>query len=237
MADDIASTRWAVEASTSTTANDVVGAVNPFATTALRTALVVVAHPDDEALLCGGTIARMTRAGMDVHVAALSRGGQGRDKAFDASCEILGASGEVGDLTSNDLRTDGDLVTITDALIDARRPDVIITHGPGAGQNQDHNAICHAVRITVSRSRHPTLLLLGHPTFATTDFRPTFFVDVTNVWCAKMEALAAYRQILDRDYMTEEYLRVKSRWWAQVAGRDRGLCEAFEVGLWRPGPA
>ncbi|MET8042817.1 PIG-L family deacetylase [Micromonospora sp. NPDC005215] len=186
-------------------ADDLVGAVNPFATTALRTALVVVAHPDDEALLCGGTIARMTQAGMDVHVAALSRGGQGRDKAFDACCEILGASGEVGDLASNDLRTDGDLVTITDALIDARRPDVVITHGPGAGQN-----------------------------FATTDFRPTFFVDVTNVWCAKMKALTAYRQILDRDYMTEEYLRVKSRWWAQVAGRDRGLCEAFEVGLWRP---
>ncbi|MEU7752717.1 PIG-L deacetylase family protein [Micromonospora sp. NPDC049171] len=237
MADDIATTRWAGAASTSMAADDPVGGANPFATTALRTALVIVAHPDDEALLCGGTIARMTQAGMDVHVASLSRGSQGRDKAFDACCEILGATGEVGDLESNDLRIDGDLVTITDALIDARRPDVVITHGPGAGQNQDHNAICHAVRITVSRSRHPTMLLLGHPTFATTDFRPTFFVDVTNVWYAKIEALAAYRQILDRDYMSEEYLRVKSRWWAQVAGRERGLCEAFEIGLWRPAPA
>jgi hypothetical protein len=49
----------------------------------------------------------------------------------------------------------------------------------------------------------PSLLLLGSPPFATTDFAPTLFVDVDEAWSRKMQALAAYRAVLDRDYMGE----------------------------------
>ena len=36
--------------------------------------LCVVAHPDDETILCGGTLARLGASGVDVHVACLTRG-------------------------------------------------------------------------------------------------------------------------------------------------------------------
>lgn len=38
------------------------------------TVLCVVAHPDDETILCGGTLALLARAGVVVHVACLTRG-------------------------------------------------------------------------------------------------------------------------------------------------------------------
>jgi hypothetical protein len=54
-----------------------------------------------------------------------------------------------------------------------------------------------------ARRTMPSLLLLGSPPFATTDFAPTLFVDVDEAWSRKMQALAAYRAVLDRDYMGE----------------------------------
>lgn len=40
---------------------------------AIRTALVLAPHPDDEVLGCGGTIARLTQAGAAVHVGIVTR--------------------------------------------------------------------------------------------------------------------------------------------------------------------
>ena len=38
------------------------------------TILIIAAHPDDEVLGCGGTIARLTQAGHDVYIAILGEG-------------------------------------------------------------------------------------------------------------------------------------------------------------------
>src|SRR3546814_3911701 len=39
----------------------------------VRNALVIAPHPDDEVLGCGGTIARLTSGGAQVHVAIVTR--------------------------------------------------------------------------------------------------------------------------------------------------------------------
>ena len=36
--------------------------------------LCLVAHPDDETMLCGSTLALLATRGVEVHVAALTRG-------------------------------------------------------------------------------------------------------------------------------------------------------------------
>ena len=45
--------------------------------------LVIAAHPDDEVLGCGGTIARHIKKGDEVHVVILTEGITGRDKFRD----------------------------------------------------------------------------------------------------------------------------------------------------------
>ena len=44
----------------------------------VRRTLVIAPHPDDEVLGCGGTIARMTTGGAEVHVAIVTRAGADR---------------------------------------------------------------------------------------------------------------------------------------------------------------
>src|SRR5262245_34506691 len=40
----------------------------------MRSLLCLVAHPDDETILCGGTLALLASRGVEVHVASLTRG-------------------------------------------------------------------------------------------------------------------------------------------------------------------
>ena len=52
--------------------------------------LVVAAHPDDEVLGCGGTIARLASEGHDVYVAILGEGITSRyDKCEQADQELI----------------------------------------------------------------------------------------------------------------------------------------------------
>lgn len=59
------------------------------------TILVVAAHPDDEVLGCGGTIARLAREGQDVYIAILGEGVtsryEQREQADQAMVEALHA--------------------------------------------------------------------------------------------------------------------------------------------------
>lgn len=44
----------------------------------IKVAVVIAPHPDDEVLGCGGTMARMAQAGVQVHVVIMTRGGPPR---------------------------------------------------------------------------------------------------------------------------------------------------------------
>lgn len=70
-----------------------------------KTALVIVAHPDDAEFLCGGTVAKWTSEGWDVHYLLTTSGDMGtkdesmtreklaqiREKEQRGACDVLGA--------------------------------------------------------------------------------------------------------------------------------------------------
>ena len=53
------------------------------------TVVIFAAHPDDDILGCGGTIAKLTQEGLKVHVVFLSDGESSRDDIADIDNLIL----------------------------------------------------------------------------------------------------------------------------------------------------
>ena len=131
-----------------------------------KTILVVAAHPDDEVLGCGGTLARLASEGVETHVALLADGVgsrygtrqridgtalsaelEARRAAAREAARILGVrSVSFGDFPDNrmDVVPLLDIIQKIESLIDAIQPDTVFTHHPG-DVNVDHRRIHEAI--------------------------------------------------------------------------------------------
>lgn len=182
--------------------------------------LVVAAHPDDEVLGCGGTIARHADAGDQVQVLLVAEGATSRQPQRDrdqASYElsdlaqaaqqagsILGAQGvELLDLPDNRLDSLDrlDLIKQIEERIARHQPQVVYVHHAG-DVNIDHRRLHEAV-VTTCRPTpgQPVRRLLSYEVASSTEwqppgsapaFQPNWFVDITAQWERKRQALEAY---------------------------------------------
>ncbi|MGC5000719.1 PIG-L deacetylase family protein [Streptomyces sp. DT195] len=174
--------------------------------------LVVSPHLDDEALGAGGTIARLTAAGIDVHVLAVAcRTHPGSDPntrsaEFDEACTVLGVTSHHTAWIDTDAATNpgahmAELVHLIEAgpriSLRALRPAALLI--PAAGSfHQDHRAV-HAAALAAARpSAHAPRIVLGYvgPEDAawaqpTPALRP-LAVDISTVWEVKAKALSCY---------------------------------------------
>jgi LmbE family N-acetylglucosaminyl deacetylase len=186
--------------------------------------VVIAAHPDDEVLGCGGTLARLALEGRPVHVLLVSDGQtsrvvdagqppveatlQARNAAARAACAILGGT-SVEMLGLPDNRLDGvellDVVRHIEAFVQRHRPSLLLTHHSG-DVNIDHRLVHDAV-ISACRPQpgHPVKELLffevpssteWRPSGSLNSFNPNYFVDITEALPKKLEALNAYAEEL-----------------------------------------
>lgn len=178
--------------------------------------LVVAAHPDDEVLGCGGTIARLANEGRRVHVLLLadgetSRGASAdasridrRHAAAEASAAILGVS-SLEHLWLPDNRLDSldllDIVQKVESAVLRHQAATVFTHHSG-DVNIDHRVVHDAV-IAATRPQPgcPVRELLffevassseWRPPSSAAPFVPNWFVDVSSTLASKMLALEAY---------------------------------------------
>jgi LmbE family N-acetylglucosaminyl deacetylase len=184
--------------------------------------LVLAAHPDDEVLGCGGTLAKWVDAGARVHVAFLadgvfSRSGEPqaqqvqleeRRRAACKACEILGVhSIFFGDFPDNRMDTAAllDIAQAVEALVREYLPDTVLTHHAG-DVNVDHRLLHEAV-VTACRPQagHPVKTILCFEIPSSTEwqlpgsapaFSPNWFVDISATLARKMDALQAYSEEL-----------------------------------------
>jgi LmbE family N-acetylglucosaminyl deacetylase len=77
-----------------------------------RTILAIFAHPDDESIACGGTLARLADAGARVVLLCATRGEHG-----SVSDQSLVATHDLGHVRSDELRAAARTLGITDVLI------------------------------------------------------------------------------------------------------------------------
>jgi len=224
----------------------------------MKIALVIAAHPDDEVLGCGATIARLVDEGWIVHVVILSEGATSRsvrrDRAMhekelseltQSSVEanrILGSK-SVKLLTLPDNRMDGmellDVVKIIEAEIEYYRPIMVMTHHVG-DVNVDHSIIHNAV-ITACRPQpdHPVKIMLffevpssteWRPAVSGMQFAPNYFYDVSKTLDRKLAALNVYASEMKNfpHARSIETITHLARWRGATVGYD--AAEAFMLG-------
>jgi LmbE family N-acetylglucosaminyl deacetylase len=218
--------------------------------------LVVAAHPDDETLGCGGTIARLVNEGHSVYIAILGEGITSRfsrrDQAEKEAVEtLLACSQQVADLLGAqklfkfnfpDNRFDTvpllEVVKIIEELIDRLKPQRVFTQH-GGDLNVDH-AIVHRATLTATRplAGHPVKEIYAYEVPSSTDwsfgqlasvFRPNMFMDITSTLEKKIEAMGLY----DSEIGSFPHPRSKEalRALAHYRGSLSGLwaAEAFEL--------
>lgn len=181
---------------------------------------VVAAHPDDEVLGCGGSIARHADAGDHIQVLIVAEGATSRQqqrdrgqvdtelsdlaRAAQKAGEILGAKGvELLDLPDNRLDSIDrlDLVKLIEARIERYQPQIVYTHHSG-DVNIDHRRLHEAV-VTACRPTpgHSVKRLLSFEVASSTEWQPpgsapafqaNWFVDISDQWERKRLALEAY---------------------------------------------
>lgn len=182
--------------------------------------LVIAAHPDDEVLGCGGTIARHARHGDAVNIVIVAEGATSRlDKrdrnhfeleisdlklAAEEAASILGAqSTELLDFPDN--RLDGidriDLIKRLEYYVDKYRPEIVYLHHSG-DVNIDHRRLHEAVTTACRPTPgHSVRKLLSFEIASSTEwqpptsgvqFQPNVFVDIGDYWELKRLALEAY---------------------------------------------
>ncbi len=186
----------------------------------MSSVLVVAAHPDDEVLGCGGTIARHADAGDAVQVLIVAEGATSRQeqrdrgkaaeeisslaKAAKTAGAILGSVGvELLNLPDNRLDTLDrlDLIKLIEERIARHQPQVVYVHHAG-DVNIDHRRLHEAV-VTACRPTpdQPVRRLLSYEVASSTEwqppgsapaFQPNLFVDITSQWTRKSQALEAY---------------------------------------------
>jgi len=206
--------------------------------------VVVVAHPDDEALGCGGTIARWSAEGAAVTVLLpLKRRDPRGISAWDAlltgferSCEALGATPALPAALMNETDAETRLNELHDVILPwIERADLVLTHWPG-DVNQVHRGVSRAVEIATRPFRRrrdvscfevPTSTEQGFGGAMATPFAPNEYVVLTEAHVrAKLKALDCYPSELDRGRRPEDVERRLRLRGSEIGG---DYAEAFVV--------
>jgi len=217
--------------------------------------LVVAAHPDDEILGCGGTIARFSRD-YPVYIAILGEGVSSRyerreltktdelAKLHECSRRVAAQLGarELFLLGLPDNRFDElallDVTKKVEDLIAQLQPNVILTHHAG-DLNVDHAITFRAV-LTATRPVPgcPVREVYAFEVPSSTEwafqryeptFRPNIFMDITNTIEVKIKSMQEYESEI-RPFphpRSAEAIRSIAQRWGSVVGLE--FAEAFEL--------
>lgn len=197
------------------------------------TALAIAPHADDEAIGCGGTLARLSDAGWRVQVVLMTRPAEGAARMAEARA----AAAQLGtaymlclDCPEQGIPEEPALAARLHGALERLSPDLVFA--PHAGEmDADHRAANRLVRAAL-RMRH---LCDARPVPALWEYeiwtalaRPDLIVDISAQAPRKRAAINAYRsQLRARDY-TAAALGLNA-YRAAMLGRGRGHAEAFLV--------
>jgi LmbE family N-acetylglucosaminyl deacetylase len=204
--------------------------------------LVISAHPDDEILGVGGTVARHVLQGDQVTVVIVADGATSR---YEAGAEnTLRAYGEkaaavvglrdVRFLGFKDQRLDQgaiiDVIKPIEKVVQEVRPEVVYCHHWG-DLNRDHRVVSEAVAVAcrpVGEGYPRRLLMFETPSSSewsvpdpALQFMPNVFIDIGATIEKKLEAMACYESELRPEPHPRSLaaLRARAQYWGQIVGK------------------
>jgi len=211
--------------------------------------LIVAAHPDDETLGMGGSIAKFVSSKVEVSIVFVADGVTSRQSQRESlgdrkaaslhALSVLGVNDAVFlDLPDNMLDSVPRLNIIRELekIISRYNPTIVFTNSL-EDLNIDHRIVseCSIVATRPSANSNIRALLtyevcsstnqfLGKPSFA-----PNFFVDISDHLQNKHEALQAYRVELDPHPAARsvETILARSTYWGGLSGYSQA--EAFKL--------
>lgn len=203
---------------------------------------VVVAHPDDEVLGAGGTIAKLVEANNEVDIIVVTDGAsaqyssearlnQRRDE-FNRCCQILGVSNTFN-LAFPDMRLDTvehlEINRKLGPVLQGGKYDCVLTHFE-SDVNLDHTAVARSVQVCTRPT--PGCQVKTVAAFAVASstewglgrgsFFPNWFQDISSTLDRKIEAFAAYEGER-RDFphpRSSEAIRATAQYWGSNCGVD-----------------
>jgi bacillithiol biosynthesis deacetylase BshB1 len=178
--------------------------------------LALAAHRDDVELTCGGTLAKAARAGHAVGIVDLTAGEMGtrgdaptRAREAEQAARVLGAARRVNAELRDAHITNDDASRITVArLLRRLRPAVVILPFP-VGRHPDHRVAAELGRdacyLAGLAKYHPEPGVEPHRprkvlyalAYREDPVKPTFVVDISDTFEAKMAALRCYASQFD----------------------------------------
>ncbi|WP_108649718.1 PIG-L deacetylase family protein [Dongshaea marina] len=219
-----------------------------------ETVAVIVAHPDDEVLGCGGTIARHIAEGDEVSIIIMTDGVSAREsqqqaaqlqQRQDASVRALAELGideeSVHRFNFPDNQLDTlPLLEVTQTIekeLNKIQPSVVYTHY-AQDLNIDHRIVNQAV-LTACRPQpgSPVKKLLTFEVLSSTEwqsksyptFTPNYIVDISNYWESKLRALKQYDEEIRSFPHSRSYETIKSLATTRGAMYGLQMAESFYI--------
>ena len=220
----------------------------------MKKVLIVVAHPDDEVLGCGGTIAKLVDEKNKVKVIFLSDGESSRLKKvnnkknlFRRACavkamKVLGVKNFSFNRFPDNEFDKVSLLTITKKIEDEIKkfnPDTILTHH-NSDLNIDHQITSRAV-LTACRPniKNKVKLILFFEILSSTEwnitskktfFIPNWYEDITKYLNIKIKAIKCYKKELRKSPHPRSLETIKAL--SIFRGSSSGVknAEAFQLG-------
>jgi LmbE family N-acetylglucosaminyl deacetylase len=200
--------------------------------------LVVAAHPDDELLGCGGTVALHARGGDRVTACIACEGeslryGEGavnQETHSARAAEVLGVA-DVRRLGFPDQRLDTftltEIITPLERVVREVRPRIIYCQH-GGDINRDHQLLFQALLVAARPVEEYITAVYAFDTASSTEwafprtFVPDTWVDISPTLETKIRAMACYESEV-RDYphpRSLEALRNRARAWGNLCSLD-----------------